>query len=577
MLDTVSPLYWKPNSWCALLVSIMLAFIRISIAILLGSSLFAQIRVVDWAGEPVPNAYLRLIDPVGRTWRGRLGPTSETGALNGYMADGTYAFHVWRTGFGFARVENVQVLGGVPQGLSEVVLKPGCELSGRLLDGAGKPLIGVLLVARGDRLRRENETQEDGYFWVRRGPNVLPSGLDLSVTKTDENGDFVFRALAPGAYEVFREKPEALLTREPIQAPATGAVLRNERHRVHLQIETSATPGPAIPPVDQMYQVYFEMGDWWVRGRSDFEGEYWHPIKGRALRFWSLDGLPNPDSRQGSTSLYVNAGRNVRIAVLDPKRGVTFADIHTGAGSEDLNCMIPQGLPAKSGRIDFDLEMPPSKPKPWAVRTQVWHVGSGAYLGRVLWETGERPCIELPAGDYRIRIDTVLHEPAAGAFVGPGSDADGFESEDSYWHTGGCAVEPEDRYLFVRPGIFSAVVHVDPGSSQVIEAALAPEGRVKVALGSRLPAGSSGLEPRVHLSACRPGESEWTPLLYLRASWKRSNQDQDWIRAGMTRAADNQLAPGIWHVRAQCDDGSSALRSVKVIAGEVTLLSMTLL
>ncbi|MCP5021073.1 MAG: hypothetical protein GY930_04780 [bacterium] len=346
----------------------MFALIRISIAILLGSPPFAQIRVVDGAGEPVPNAYLRLIDPVGRTGRGRLGPTSKTGELNGYMADGTYDFHAWKAGLGFARVENVQVLGGVAKGLIEVVLKPGCELSGRLLDGAGKPLIGVSLVARGDRLRQENETQEDGYFWVGCGPNVLPLGLDLSGTKTDENGDFVFRALAPGAYEVFREKPEALLTCEPIQAPATGAVLRNERHRVHLQIETSATPGPAIPPVDQMYQVYLEMLDGYVRGRSDLEGEYWHPIKGRAFRFWSLDGLPYPDSRQGSTSLYVNAGRSIRIAVLDPKRGVTFAGIHTGAGSEDLNCMIPQGLPAKPGRIDFDLGMPPSKPKPWAAR-----------------------------------------------------------------------------------------------------------------------------------------------------------------------------------------------------------------
>jgi RNA polymerase sigma-70 factor (ECF subfamily) len=160
---------------------------------------------------PPGNVQVRFVDAAGVPWAGVLAECDSDGVLHGARSgdDGRVAFDVplhsrdsqrtarldaHRRGLGSVRVVTA-VRSGETTHLGDVVLGPGAELRGRVLDARGAPLVG----ARVGMLPAAFELRDpDGLR--RHGDDAFEQQPDVA---TDSDGRFVFEGVGAGSWRVW--------------------------------------------------------------------------------------------------------------------------------------------------------------------------------------------------------------------------------------------------------------------------------------------------------------------------------------------------------------------------------------
>jgi hypothetical protein len=166
-------------------------------------------RVLDAAGEPVPSASINLTHVAGRTTMGTGGRADAEGRFSlAAVKDRTYVLEADADGKGRARLESVA------GGTRDVVLRLGAaqagSLSGRVLDGEGRPAAGI-------RVRARTATAGAGMLeHVLVGPAAAdPGGApppllrqeDIRDARTDAAGAFDFGPMPAGRWVVWAGEP----------------------------------------------------------------------------------------------------------------------------------------------------------------------------------------------------------------------------------------------------------------------------------------------------------------------------------------------------------------------------------
>ncbi len=160
-------------------------------------------RVVDGAGQPVANAVvladgssgnidqaLDLSDPELAPWSRRV--EAKTGADGRFelrpRAQSAVRFAVRASGF--APYDAERPIAGTRSDVGDLVLEPSVILKGRVIDSAGRPVVGATL------LRVATGTGGTGGFAFFGGPRGVP------VATTDDRGGFVVDQLANGPWKL---------------------------------------------------------------------------------------------------------------------------------------------------------------------------------------------------------------------------------------------------------------------------------------------------------------------------------------------------------------------------------------
>ncbi len=434
------------------------------------------------------------------------------------------------------------------------------EFSGRLVDGSGQGLAGVKLCASKGRVRVEDWDQslDEVQFPKQWGERSRSFGIPLHSAVTDDSGRFVFQGMAPGKYEILGLEPAVILTSDFVAAPSHGVQLVYQPSTVAVQVlDGSGMPRNVSDFADSW--LY-----WLRREQSLSEAEIWAPITSEYLLHWASDGIAPPDLDWKAATMTMHAPGRYNLAMVGPGYGVAHVTYDVTGQSVPEVCVVRQGKAQVPGLLAFDVLLPPGQPKSEELRLAVYAEPSGVYLGAGRWPVGSPPQIQLPPGKYRFEVSAPLWKMGGGGglvIVGP----DGFRN---------CR-RPARNYSagerWVTPGCASVSVSIEADSFQRVEVALPREGAIEVAIELRPKADP---QPKVHLFVRPIASAAWKGLLYQR--FLRDQGELNWIRAGMTRISDEQLAEGIWDIEARCEDGSHSAGRFRIQAGKVTTVSLKL-
>jgi hypothetical protein len=153
----------------------------------MGVSLSGFVR--DPSGRPVPGASIMASQPRG-PWPSELSDKDGSFKLTDLYPNQNRLCISVQSDSMPARAEKTYALGTEDLKGVEIVLEPGARISGRLVDGAGRPVVGMQMMAS------SRNPQDSG--------STMPT--------TNENGEFEFRPLSGGTYEICAWPPCTIMT-----------------------------------------------------------------------------------------------------------------------------------------------------------------------------------------------------------------------------------------------------------------------------------------------------------------------------------------------------------------------------
>ncbi|MCC7171918.1 MAG: sigma-70 family RNA polymerase sigma factor [Planctomycetes bacterium] len=248
------------------------------------------LRVVDSAGAPLEGANVRV----------ELAANVLATAVSARDGTATVAWDLQETVFADVVIERVgcarvvhraAMQPGSSVALGDVVLEPGIELRGVVVDPNGSPVVDAEVFAvdhaTHGAFSKSIESRDP------RETSVLGQNLDpfdvtpLPSTRTDAAGRFALTGLPRSGYSVFAHAPGTRFVR-------LGGDVSDPRQRSDARIELNAMPGAAASQTELKVSTSFVRSD---GARTDSASVEFDPREPRTLRVTSARGLPLVDAR----------------------------------------------------------------------------------------------------------------------------------------------------------------------------------------------------------------------------------------------------------------------------------------
>ncbi|MCY3003357.1 MAG: carboxypeptidase-like regulatory domain-containing protein [Planctomycetota bacterium] len=211
--------------------------------------------------------------------------TDARGDYTAYLADGTYQLHARRPGVGTALLADAVVDRSRSTWLPSVQLTGTNRMRGKVTYPDGAPAWGLLLQAELASLAPKSF---DGLTLLERAELEGSEGLAQSFARTDENGEFEFRALRGGEFQLRVPRVDDTEISGKTLQDSSSLAANLVFHGRRLRVEVLRVDGKGVPEA--------QLDAWRITDNFELSRENELPVEG----FWG-----------GIFTLHVEAGERL--------------------------------------------------------------------------------------------------------------------------------------------------------------------------------------------------------------------------------------------------------------------------